>query len=273
VLTRGHQITSTMQTRSHFENLAPTIHIAYILNGADRWKLSYSRSLERPDARDLNPFVTYYDPQNLNSGNPALKPQTVSAVEGGFEHSKGDNSWSATAYYRESRRTITDYSYFLSADVLLTTKRNAGNGRSGGVEYASSGAWGEKWKYSLSGNAYYAELEAADISGPLRQSGVSGSAQFSLDYEPTAHDSLHLDGNIQGDSLTAQGHRTGTSTVNLSWRRKLPPRLNLTISASDIYNGGNVRTITRTASVHDISNSRFGGRTFFVGINYRFGGQ
>ncbi len=273
VLTRGNQITSAMQTRSHFENLAPTLHLAYILSDADRWKLSYSRSLERPDARDLNPFVTYYDPQNLNSGNPDLKPQTVSALEGGYEHSHGDNSWSATAYYRESQRTITDYSYFLSADVLLTTKRNAGNGRSGGMEYESSGAWGEKWKYSLSGNAYYAELEAADISGALHQSGLSGSAQFSLDYAPTKRDSLHLDGNVQGDSLTAQGHRTGTSTTNLSWKRKLTPHLNLTVSASDIYNGGNVRTITRTASVYDINNGRYGGRTFFVGLNYRLGGQ
>jgi len=273
VLTRGHQITSAMQTRSHFENLAPIVHIAYILSDADRWKLSYSRSLERPDARDLNPFVTYYDPQNLNSGNPALKPQTVSALEGGYEHSHGDNSWSATAYYRESRRTITDYSYFLAADVLLTTKRNAGNGRSGGVEFASSGGWREKWKYNLSGNIYYAELEAADISGPLRHSAVSGSAQFSLDYEPTARNSLHMDGNVQGVSLTAQGTRTGTSTVNLSWKRKLTPCLNLTASASDIYNDGNVRTITRTASVHDVNNSRFGGRVFFVGLNYRLGGQ
>ena len=272
VLTRGSQITSAMQTRSHFENLAPTLHLAYILSGEDRWKMSYSRSLERPDARDLNPFVTYYDPQNLNSGNPDLKPQTVSSVEGGFEHSHGDNSWSATAYYRESQRTITDYSYFLSADILLTTKRNAGSGRSSGVEYESSGAWGEKWKYSLSGNVYYAELAATDISGPLHQSGVSGSAQVSLDYKPTARDSLHLDGNAQGASLTAQGTRSGTSAVNLSWKRKLTPHLNLTISASDIYNGGKVRTITRTASVSSVSYALNGGRVFFAGFSYRFGG-
>ena len=272
VLTRGHQITSVMQTRSHFENLAPTLHIAYILSEADRWKLSYSRSLERPDARDLNPFVAYVDPLNLSSGNPDLKPQTVSSIEGGYEHSHGDDSWSATAYYRESRRTITDYSYFLSADVLLTTKRNAGNGRSGGVEFESSGAWGEKWKYSLSGNAYYAELEAADISGPLRQSGLSGSAQVSLDYKPTDKDSLHMDGNVQSDTLTAQGTQSGASTVNLSWKRKLTSRLNLTVSASDIYNGGNVRTITHTASVYDISNSRFGGRVLFLGLNYKLSG-
>ena len=153
-----------------------------------------------------------------------------------------------------------------------TGSGQARNGRSGGVEFESSGAWGDKWKYSLSSNVYYAELEAADISGPLRQSGLSGSAQVSLDYKPTDKDSLHLDGNVQGDTLTAQGMQSGPSTVNLSWKRKLTPRLNLTVSASDIYTGGNIRTITRTASVYGINNSRFGGRVVFVGINSRMGG-
>jgi outer membrane receptor protein involved in Fe transport len=272
VLTRGHQITSAMETRSQFANLTPTLHLAYILSDDNRWKLSYARSLQRPDARDLNPFVTFYDPQNLNSGNPDLKPQSVSALEGGYEHSHGDNSWSATAYYRESQRTITDYSYFLSADVLLTTKRNAGNGRSGGMEYESSGAWGEKWKYSVSTNIFYAELQADDISGTLRHSSVSGTAQISLDYKPNARDSLHLDGNIQGDSITAQGTRSGISAVNLSWKRKLTPRLNLTLSASDIYNGGRVRTVNQTASVYDVNYGLNGGRVFFAGFSYRFGG-
>jgi outer membrane receptor protein involved in Fe transport len=272
VVTRGHQITSAMQTRSEFGNLTPTLHAAYILSDENRWKLSYTRSLQRPDARDLNPFLAYTDPQNLRSGNPYLKPQTVSALEGGYEHSRGDNSWSATAYYRESERTITDYSYFLSADVLLTTKRNAGNGRSGGVSGESSGKWGEKWKYSLSANVFYAELQADDMSGTLRHSAVSGTAQVSLDYKPTEKDSLHLDGNLSGDTITAQGTRSGISAVNLSWKRKLKPRLSLTVSASDIYNGGLVRTTTQTASVSSVGANLSGGRVFFVGLSYWMGG-
>ncbi|MFT4076718.1 MAG: TonB-dependent receptor [Asticcacaulis sp.] len=272
VVTRGHQITSAEETRSTFTNLTPTLHLAYVLSDDNRWKLSYTRSLQRPDARDLNPFLSYSDPQNLRSGNPYLKPQKVSALEGGYEHSHGDNSWSATAYYRESRNTITDYSYFLSADVLLTTKRNAGNGRSGGIETETSGKWGEKCKYSLSGNLFYAELQAADVDSTLRHSAISGTAQVSLDYKANDRDSLHLDGNYTGDTITAQGTRSGISALNLSWKRKVTPRLNLTLSASDIYNGGQVRTLTHTASVSSVSYALNGGRTFFAGFSYRFGG-
>ncbi|MGN6366045.1 TonB-dependent receptor domain-containing protein [Asticcacaulis taihuensis] len=272
VMTRGSQITSAQQTRSQFANLTPTLHLAYVLSDDNRWKLSYTRSLQRPDARDLNPFLSYSDPQNQRSGNPYLKPQMVSALEGGYEHSHGDNSWSATAYYRESRNTITDYSYFLSADVLLTTKRNVGNGRSGGFETQTSGKWGEKWKYSLSGNLFYAELQAADIGNTLRHSAVSGTAQVSLDYKANDRDSLHLDGNYTGDTITAQGTRSGLNALNLSWKRKITPRLNLSISASDIYNGGQVRIVTNTASVSSVSYARNGGRVFFAGFSYRFGG-
>lgn len=272
VVTRGNQVTSGEQVRSQFANLSPTLHLAYILSDDNRWKLSYTRSLQRPDARDLNPFLSYTDPQNQNSGNPYLKPQIVSALEGGYEHSHGDNSWAATAYYRESRNTITDYSYFLSADVLVTTKRNAGDGRSGGVEYETSGKWGKKWKYSLSGNVFYAELQAADVSDTLHHSAISATAQVSLDYKPNDRDSLHLDGNYTGDTITAQGTRSGISALNLSWKRKVTKRLDLTLSASDIYNGGRARTVTNTASVSSVSYGLNGGRTFFAGFSYRFGG-
>jgi hypothetical protein len=81
---------------------------------------------------------------------------------------------------------------------------------------------------------------------------AAGMAQVSLDYKPTEKDSLHLDGNLSGDTITAQGTRSGISAVNLSWKRKLKPRLSLTVSASDIYNGGLVGTTTQTASVSSV---------------------
>jgi len=272
VMTRAHQVTSATESRSSFANLTPTLHVAYVLNDDDRWTFSYTRSLERPDARDLNPFLAYADPQSVTSGNPDLKPQTVSALEGGFEHSHGDTTWSATAYVRQSRRTITDYTTVLPGDVLLTTKHNGGNGRSDGIEAETSGKWGEKWKYSLSGNVFHAELQADDLSGVLRHSAVSYTAQFALDYSPREGDSLHLDGNVNGASITAQGTRSGTSTLNLSWRHTLTPRLSLVASANDIANGGQVRTIIHTSTVDNVAYSLNGGRVFFVGLRYRTGG-
>jgi hypothetical protein len=52
----------------------------------------------------------------------------------------------------------------------------------------------------------------------------------------------------------------------------LKPRLSLTVSASDIYNGGLVRTTMQTASVSSVGANLSGGRVFFVGLSYWMGG-
>ena len=106
----------------------------------------------------------------------------------------------------------------------------------------------------------------------LRHSSVSYAGQISLDYTPRDSDSLHLDAIVNGDSITSQGTRSGTSAVNLSWKHTMTPRLSLTLSANDIGNGSGVRTVIHTATIDSTSYGLNSGRVFFLGLNYRIGG-
>ena len=79
-----------------------------------------------------------------------------------YEYSGGKINYQLRGYYRENQHTITEYSYFLDDGVLLTTKRNFGNGNSGGIEFNFQGQLTSKLKALLNSNWSQDELNTGD---------------------------------------------------------------------------------------------------------------
>ena len=257
-------------TRS-ITNLNPTLHLSLDLGDDRRLTANLSQSTQRPDVGDLNPFITYIDSQNLVSGNPLLRPQRVTAAEIGYEAPFRSASFTVTGYYRQTRHTVTDFSYFVADNILLTTKRNAGSGRSIGVAATLSGPLTRILKYDLSGNVFHAELNAQDLLGPLFNQGVSYSAKAAFTLVPTRRDDIRVDANFVGETLTAQGSQSGTSIFSISWDHKLKRALRLNLRITDITNGSTTIARTRTATVARTDRVYLPGQTVFVGLQYRLG--
>jgi outer membrane receptor protein involved in Fe transport len=58
-----------------YKNTAPSIIISHTFKNNEILKFGYSYRLERPDFRDLNPFMNLSDPHNITTGNPNLQPE------------------------------------------------------------------------------------------------------------------------------------------------------------------------------------------------------
>jgi len=58
-----------------YKNAAPSLIISHSFNKNRSIKFAYSYRLERPDFRDLNPFMNLSDPHNITTGNPNLQPE------------------------------------------------------------------------------------------------------------------------------------------------------------------------------------------------------
>ena len=271
--TTGEQVTTATVSRNRYGNLNPSLHVSYDIDARRQLKASFSRSLQRPDAGALNPFIVYVDAQNSTMGNPDLKAQRVGSTELEYDYTSDPFTYSMTLYDRASDRTVTDYSYFIAGNVLLTTKRNAGRGRSLGADYNLNGKIGDRLSYRFDLNVFHVRLEAADASGILRQSAASWSSSAGLDYDTNSGDSLSLDVSAQGRSLTSQGWRSGTSSLDLSWSHPLLPRLTLLVSVHDIFAGSLQTFATDTATVHQTGFSNFRDRIVYVGLRRTFGGK
>jgi len=70
---------STSGLTNSFDNnvfaLLPNATLNYKLTPKQNIKLSYNRTVSRPNIYDLNPYISINDPYSVQSGNPGLKPE------------------------------------------------------------------------------------------------------------------------------------------------------------------------------------------------------
>lgn len=82
----------------------------------------------------MNLFIDYSDPENIESGNPDLKPEYINSFE--FRYGKFINQFSlfGSVYYRHSMDPIQRISTVNSEGVAYTTFQNKGKENYYGLE-------------------------------------------------------------------------------------------------------------------------------------------
>ncbi len=66
---------------TNYLNIFPSIFVGFKINEKNKFALSYSKRINRPDYQSLNPFETIYDIYTSEKGNPFLKPQYANNFE------------------------------------------------------------------------------------------------------------------------------------------------------------------------------------------------
>lgn len=250
--------------RGHRLAFNPSLHLRYDFSGQTDLALSYRRSLQRPDPRDLNPFTTYVDAHNLSRGNPGLKPQLLTSWEIGSNTEVGRVSGTGSVFYRTSRDTVVDARSF-AGHVLITSKQNGGRARSAGIAGALDWKNAGKTSWGIDGGVYRVLLQTPDLSGITRQAGTSAYLNFRAAYAGDDGD-IALDAHVQSKSITPLGELGGTSSLNVTWRRRLSKTLSLTVNATDLLNGSKRTYQTNTSTFRQTGFDHFVARRIYIGF-------
>ncbi|WP_432377607.1 TonB-dependent receptor domain-containing protein [Duganella sp. P38] len=268
-----NQITGGVQAKNHYINYIPSAYATYKVNSDANLRFSYARRIRRPNANDLNPYVTYRDEFNVSSGNPDLKPTKTDSFEIGYETRFGGLETNLRGYYRHDTDAIVDYRYFVAPNVLLTTKANGEGSHSSGLEFTVSGKLTPALTLNTSGNLMRATQSFYDDSGVLVErtaNSLSGRVRLNYQYDPANQFQLALQ--MMGKQLSGQGYRSPNRTLNASWRHTLTPQLTLVANVTDVFNTNKMETIINSNTLRETSTRRFDGRVVYVGLSYRFGG-
>lgn len=132
----------------NYSNLAPSLIIGYKFANQQSIKLAYSYRIERPEFRDLNPFMNLTDPHNITTGNPNLQPEIGNKIEFGYNknYENGTNI-NVIAYYQRNSPDIKPYITYYSSykigdstynDVTLTTRETISAEVRAGVNISGS---------------------------------------------------------------------------------------------------------------------------------------
>ena len=268
------QITQDSTFYNNYFQVYPSVFLTYEIAAGREINMSYSRRVQRPGGRQLNPFIDYSDPFNLRSGNPYLLPAFTGSYELGYTQIlKKGTTLTSNIYFRDRSNLITWYSEVDSNGVNLTTYQNLNSGEDVGLDINFRGRLGKKGGFfSLGGNYFYSQ-----VSGDIRGRGWVNQGQgFSLNTVFSTplwkNASVQIMGNYRSKRVMAQGIGRPFYFIGGGFKQGfLNDRINLSINCRDIFNTMGWNYETSGPGFYSEGQFRWMNRVVECGLTYNFG--
>lgn len=212
-----------------YSSLVPGVALIRHLTEKQFLKLTYSRRLERPEYKELNPFVNRSDPYNFTTGNPLLKPEIGNSFELGYgiSFARGGNLYAAVVERINSNdlKTYTlFYPTFVVGDstytnVSVTNRQNIGKEYNTGLMV--SGAVPFTRRLNLRGNMMLFQKRVVNnLPNGNIANGVSYRFNLNATYSLPKDLIMEAFGNYNSAINTIQGKRPQSLTYTLALRKQ-----------------------------------------------------
>lgn len=273
MLTRIRYGRTAPQTSSSDLQWSPSLYLSRDLTEKSKLKFSYSHRIDRPNSDQLFGLQQIQDAYSVYSGNPNLKPAQTESFEAGYDYTTRPVSFTGTLYRRQTRDTIVNYSYYIQPDktVLYTSIENAGRGTLQGLDMSLDLHVWPKVDVSVSSDIFHVEQTAPVGTLDVRQSLTTAQTKLGVTLNPTKADSLLIQVMDNGRQLEANGWSDSKPGLNLSYTRKISPKLKLVATLNNAANSLRWREHVATSQYRDDSVFQPRGRTFYVGLDYKLG--
>ncbi len=273
------EITGVSYKNDYF-SLYPSLHLSYELNKEQELQFSYSRRVDRPSHRTLNPYVDYTDSLNISYGNPYLKPQYINSVELSYGLYIGKSSMTASVFGKQTDDVISSVSILGSDGVTRTTYENIAKSLSYGMEFILMQPLSSWWRMNanLSVYKYKFENKGSDISTYNNYSWTAKlnnnvtmwwdvQLQFIINYSSP---SVSVRSGWGGGSVSSQSKMDAIYFADLALKKDfLNGNLSVLFRISDIFNTRNFNsTITGTNFITTSARS-MDSRSLYLGVSYR----
>jgi outer membrane receptor protein involved in Fe transport len=242
------------------------------LDAQRQLRLSYSRRIQRPDTRLLNPFGFSEDPRNRFQGNPELEPEYTQSLELAYQHSFPVGSLQVTPYFRRTDnaiRRIRD----VRGDTTITSFRNLATSDSYGTDVNGSLRLGKVSGFA-SVSAFRTVTDAGDLGESFNSDGMGWSARISGNVAITPR----LDAQafvMYRSAMDVEQGRIGSMTFsNVSLRQKvMGDKGSISLRVMDPFNRMGFSSRTTDPMYLQLNERQFNGRAAYLTFSYNFGQQ
>ena len=258
-------ITTTSFNKNYFA-LYPTIHLVQGLPDEQEIQLSYSRRVERPNNRRLNPYVDRSDSLNIQYGNPELNPEFVNSIDLGYSKFFGKTSLTSSLFYKLTDDAIDNYTFLRDDGVTETTWRNLSKSTSYGIELTAVHPLFEWFRLNGSFSYFNTKFEEPE----LVKEDFSWIAKLSTIIFLSKDFNLQINANYNSPIVTAQGRIKEVFTTDFAAKKDfLDGQLSVTFRVSDIFNTRKMDSETNGINFFSTSYRKMESRVAFLGISYR----
>ncbi len=252
-------------------DIFPSAHLSRQFSKTDQILASYSRRIDRPRGRWLDPSPSFADNYNYRKGNPELEPEYIDSYELGYQKSFNKSFIALEGYYRMTKNRINRISTLENDSVMMHTAANLDRDHSIGAELMLNSRLMKILNLNISGTYYYYKIEGGIIEEDIQTSTNTWRLRTNISIDITKTTKVQLDGFYRGPSISSQGKREGMGGFNVSLRQNfLDNNASLTLRTRDIL-GTMERNFTSSGtgftSHHIFSREA---QVFMLTFSYRF---
>lgn len=257
--------------KNEYFNVFPSGFLTYKLSKQGTITANYSRRINRPRTRALNPFAIRVDANTEFKGNPALLPEFINSYELSYTHTWKGITLNTTAYFRDIRGNIQRTSTN-NNNIITRSYDNLNSGRNYGVEMAYNMRATKWWNFTLSGNFYKTEIDGSNLEGELNNEAFSYQTKLMSNFKFTSKLNAQITGRYRAPIVFAQGEMQEVYALDAAINYKiLKGKGTLGLRVSDVFNNRQFAFMTYDDSFLQNTNFKPETRMAFISFSYRFG--
>ena len=159
-----NQLTPIDYNNKNYNNFFPSAFLTYEISKETSFSLSYSKRIQRPRGRLLNPFNNFSSNVNIFVGNPDLNPAFTDAIDFGYIK-RWNNLTFNTSLYANKTNDVFQYVRNESGDfengvpIIIITPINLSTEYRAGFEFTLNYSPYKWWKLNGSFNYFYVETD------------------------------------------------------------------------------------------------------------------
>jgi outer membrane receptor protein involved in Fe transport len=266
----GEQTVNSEIINQDYFNVYPSLNFKYTLDENNGIQLSYSRRINRPSARQINPFIDMSNLEVYRSGNPNLIPEYVNSIEAGYNGKWKKSNTGFSLFYNNIANPINMIAVLDSAGISHMYPENVSLGANYGFDLTYEQPFTKWWKLTSNGSFNRNTLKSDDAG--LSNSNFSYNVRLNNLFTVDMKTSAQLVIMYTGPIIAITSKMEPQFSVDLALKRDiLNSKLSLTARATDIFNTLK-NSYTAWGANYTADNWRKPEtRVFYLSIIYNFG--
>lgn len=246
-----NQITTSDFNNKRYNNFFPSAFFTYEISDKTNASISYSRRIQRPRGRQINPFSNYSSNINIFQGNPDLDPAFTDAIDLGFLKSWEKFTLNTSLYVnkttdafqfvrKESGAFVNGIPVILSSPINLATEYRAG------FEFTLNYSPYKWWKLNTNFNLFRVETQGDftytnflnnQVTQNFDNVATAWTARLTSKVTLPKKIDWQTNATYNGPQTNAQGRSLGVFAMNLAFSKDvLKDKGTLSLNVSDVFN-------------------------------------
>ena len=246
-----NSLTANDYNNKKYNNLFPSATLNYEISEKSSMSISYSKRINRPRGRFLNPFSTYSSNINVFQGNPDINPSLTDAIDVGYLTKWDKLTFSTSAYVnvtnaafqfirKESGLFVQGVPVIISTPINLAKEYRAGFEFN--LNYIPYKWWRLNGNFNLfrnetQGNYRYTNYLNAVVVQNFDNIALTWTSRLSSKISLPYKIDWQTNVSYEAPQTTAQGKRLGNYGINLAFSKDvLNDKGTIALNVSDVFN-------------------------------------